>query len=278
MIKIVTDSSSYYSKAEGLKKDINVTSIHVSINGKNYLEFEDIQQEDFCKIINEGHVPKSSQPSIGEVLEIIDDPKKEETLIICMCDGLSGTYQTAVGAKNSIDDNDHIHVVNTKTLGGPQRYLVDLADKLRRENTPIEEIVKTINTKTENAQNFIIPMDFGFLQRGGRLTPLAAKVANVLKLVPVMYTIENNTKIDKFALARTFEIGINKIIDKFIELNITADHIVYVSHGFNEEKALVVKEKLENRIPGIEVVVQLFTCSFLTQGGPKAISIQTVLK
>ena len=55
-------------------------------------------------------------------------------------------------------------------------------------------IKKTITSRNENhieekkqkerTESFLIPQDFDFLRRGGRLTPMAAALGSVLKLKP----------------------------------------------------------------------------------------------
>lgn len=42
----------------------------VTINGKTYREYEDINTEEFINIINEGHIPVSSQPAIWGSIKI----------------------------------------------------------------------------------------------------------------------------------------------------------------------------------------------------------------
>ena len=90
MIRIVSDSSSLYSKSEGIENGIIIAPLAVTINGHTYKEYEDIKTKEFVDIINEGHIPSSSQPSIGEVLEIYDQYKDDEIINISMADGLSG--------------------------------------------------------------------------------------------------------------------------------------------------------------------------------------------
>ena len=73
MIRIVSDSSALYSKKDGQAKGVTIAPLIVTINGKTYREYEDINTEEFINIINEGHIPVSSQPAIGEVLNIYDE-------------------------------------------------------------------------------------------------------------------------------------------------------------------------------------------------------------
>ena len=132
LMKIFTDTSTLYSPQEAEKLGFKVLPLTVSVNGKTYKEFEEISPEDFLKEVQGGHTPTSSQPSVGMVMEAYE-ACDDEILVISMADGLSGTYQSAVGAKNSLDNNERIHVINTKTLCGPHRYLLERALELREE-------------------------------------------------------------------------------------------------------------------------------------------------
>ena len=145
MIRIVADSSSLYSKNEGKEKGISIAPLAVNINGQTYKEFEDINTYEFIEIINKGHIPSSSQPSIGEVLEIYEQYKEDEIINISMADGLSGTYNSACMAKGMAENPERIDVINSKTLCGPHRYLVNLAAELVKQGKTKQEIVNEIN-------------------------------------------------------------------------------------------------------------------------------------
>ena len=77
MAKIVSDTSTLYSISEGAKHNIAINPLNVTINNKTYLEFEEISPKEFLGIINEGHLPTSSQPSIGRVLDSYEQFKDE---------------------------------------------------------------------------------------------------------------------------------------------------------------------------------------------------------
>lgn len=162
MIKIVSDSSTLYSIKEGQANNIDIAPLTVSIDNKTYREYEDINTEEFIDIINEGHVPKSSQPSIGHVLDLYSKYPEDEIINISMADGLSGTYNSACMAKSMDNNPERIDVINSKTLCGPHRYLVDLAVKLVEVSYTRNQIVNEIMKFIETSTSFLIPYDFDF--------------------------------------------------------------------------------------------------------------------
>ena len=144
MIRIISDSSSLYSVEEGQANGVIIAPLSVTINGQTYREYEDIKTKEFIDIINEGHIPTSSQPSIGEVLEIYEKYEEDEIINISMADGLSGTYNSACMAREMDDNKERINVINSKTLCGPEKYLVDLAVALNKLGKSRQEIVSEV--------------------------------------------------------------------------------------------------------------------------------------
>ena len=116
MVRIISDTSTMYSEADGQAMGIDIAPLSVTISGQSYRELTDIQTPDFIDLINQGGIPTSSQPSIGDVLDLYQKYPNDQILDIAMADGLSGTYSSAVAAAKSSDNEDHITVLNSKTL------------------------------------------------------------------------------------------------------------------------------------------------------------------
>ena len=103
MVKIVTDSSTLYSSEQGREKGINVVPLHVSVGGKSYKDLDELTGMGLIELIKEGLIPQSSQPSIGEKIETYNKLAKDDEIIdIAMAGGLSGTYNSALTAKETV--------------------------------------------------------------------------------------------------------------------------------------------------------------------------------
>ena len=136
MVRIVSDTSTLYSTAQAREAGFAVSPLSVTINGKSYREFDEISSERFVEIIREGNMPTSSQPALGEVTALYEEFAGEEILNIAMAAGLSGTYQSAESAARLCDNSADITVVNTRTLCGPHRYMVEKAVEMARPVPP----------------------------------------------------------------------------------------------------------------------------------------------
>ena len=105
MISIVSDTSTLYSISEGQEIGLSIVPLNITVDDQSYKDFEDITDHQLLKMIEENKVPRTSQPSLGEKIDIYNELlKKGEVIDITMASGLSGTYQTALLAKNACDD------------------------------------------------------------------------------------------------------------------------------------------------------------------------------
>lgn len=277
MVQIITDSSTLFTVEEGQKMGIEVLPLCVSIGE---LEGRDTQfdMDVFYGEIEKGNNPISSQPPIGEVMEVFEKYPDAEIINISMADGLSGTYQAACGAKASVDNNENITVINSKTLCGPHRYMVQKAQQMKEAGKTAKEIIEWLEYAKEHHESFLIPQDFDFLRRGGRLTPIAAKFASVLNLRAIMTQTPDGCRLDKFGMKRSMKLAIKAVVDHLEEVKIDAKHIVYVSHARAEEDAKKAIAMIKECFADVEVQMLELGAAFVTQGGPKCIAIQYIEK
>ena len=278
MIRIISDSSTLYSISEGQANNVDISPLVVNINDKTYMEYEEINSEEFIKLINDGHVPKSSQPPIGYVLDLYNKYPEDEIINITMADGLSGTYNSACMAKNMAVNPERIEVINSKTLCGPHRYLVDLAVRLVDKGYSKEEVINEINKAIETSISFLIPHDFDFLVRGGRISSIVGKIGSVIKLVPIMTLSEDCKSLVKFSSKRSFKKAIKKIIEHLIENNIDNNYKIYISHAANLELASEAKDIISEGIKDADIEIKELSPAFITQGGPSCVAIQVIKK
>ncbi len=275
-MKIITDTGTMFSPEEGNQKGIVVLPLNVIVDKKSYKEFVDIQSQEFINMVKEGHIPRSSQPSVGEVMEVFEKYQDEEILVINMADGLSGTYQTSLGVRETMEHNENIHVMNSMTLCGPQRYLVEKALDLKAKGFNLESIKQELYKSIATEKSFLIPQDFGFLKRGGRLTPLAATLGGMLKIIPVMTTTKDGKRLEKFTIKKTMKSAVKEIIKSFQELGVDENYKIFVSHADVLEQAKKVVEQIQQSFENVVIELYELSPAFITQGGPGCIAIQTI--
>ena len=277
-MKIITDTSTFYSPAEGRELGITVIPSCAVIRGKVYRDYEDIDTEGLLKRVKAGDIPTTSQPSIGDVMDAFGDDDGEEILFLSIGDGLSGTYQNAVGVKNGMEDGDRVHVVDTKTLGGPQRYLVQKAMRLRDEGLPLEKIKKEIMEGIETSVSFVIPADFEFLKRSGRLTAVAARIGSVIKIVPVLTQTEDKKRIAPFAIKRSMKKAVEAIINHLKSIGVDENYMISISHAGVKRIAENVLDQIRVQFANTAFELYQLSPALVTHGGPGCVVIQAIRK
>ena len=273
-MKIITDTTCLISPREGKDLGVTILPVSVSINGQSYRDYEDISNKDMIKFMKDGSKTTSSQPSVGDIMEAYEDD--EETLVLSIGDGLSGTYATHIGIKNSIDENKHIHIIDTKTLAGALHHLVSKAIELKNKNFKISAIKEELEKCIETSESFVIPFDFEFLKRSGRLTPIAAKILAATKVVPVLTQSEDKKRIEIFKINRTAKKAIDSVITKFKSLNIDEKYVISICHADGYEKAMQAYELLKKEFTNTVIEIFELSPALCCHGGPGSITIQVI--
>ena len=274
---IVADTSTLCSPKEGKNMGITIIPACAIVDGETYKDYEDISSEEFLHFIEEGKVPTTSQPVVGDVIDVLEHIE-DEVLYLSIGDGLSGAYQTAMGARNCVDNKENIHIVDTKTLAGPHKYMLKKAMMLKEKGYKAVEIVKELRKSIESSVSFVIPSDFEFLKRSGRLTPIAAKIGGIIKIVPVMTQTEDKTRIEPFAIKRTKKKAVEAIVEHLEKLGAGKEHLISIGHAGVKEQAQAVMDQMKERIHHAEFEIFQLPPTLITHGGPGCITIQMVEK
>ena len=275
MVQIITDSSTLYKPEEAKALGFEAVPLCVNIGdfeGRDLL----IDMDDYYDRIKKGGIPKSSQPPIGDVYDMYEKYQNDEIINISMADGLSGTYQSACSAKEMLDDNSKVTVINSKTLCGPHRYMVEKAQQMKEAGCSAKEIIDWVEMIREKSESFLIPQDFDFLRRGGRLTPVAAALGSVLKLKPIMTLTEDCKRLDKFAVKRTMKSAVDTVINHLKTKNLDSRHILYISHADALEDAKKIYKQMKETFADLEVKIMDLSPVFVAQGGPQCVAIQYI--
>ncbi|MEA4921557.1 MAG: DegV family protein [Clostridiaceae bacterium] len=279
MVRIMSDTSSLFTPKTGLEAGVDIIPLTVTIAGKTYREMVDIEPMEFLSIIRQGNLPTSSQPSPGDTIEIYSKATEEEPILhITMADGLSGSYSTACSVREDMPNKEYITVINSRTLCGPEGAIVRKAIKLAQAGKTVAEIISRLAENIESSKSFLIPQDFGYLKRGGRLSPTAANVGGLLKLVPVLCQSDDGLRLNKAAVCRNFTKAVEKCIEGFKRIGVDERCLITISHADNFEQGSYAYTMMSDSFNGAALELVELTPAFITQGGPLCVAIQAVLR
>ena len=276
MVRIVSDTSTLYSSAQAREAGFAVSALSVTIAGNSYREFDEISSEKFVEIIREGNMPTSSQPAIGEVTALYEEFAGEEILNIAMAAGLSGTCQSAEAAAQISENGEQITVLNTRTLCGPHRYMVERCVEMAKNGAAKEDLLTWLNARMDTAKSYLMPADFDYLRRGGRLSPLVSHVGKLAGLAPIMTQTDDGCRLTVAGIRRGFKHAVRYVVEALQKRGVGAGWRIYISHAAAEEKARQALALLREAMPDAVYEILPLSPAFITHGGPECVAIQAV--
>lgn len=269
-IKIITDSTSYISKEYAKKENITIVPL-------NYVFGEETGKEGspgefyefFEKLETTKLFPTTSQPSAGEFLDIFNRAFEEgydEIIAILLSSKLSGTYNSAVLAKNILE-NKKITIIDSQNAASNLRFLVEDAIEMVKEGKSSEEIESHINNKKMEMYVYLTTETLEYLSRGGRLSSIQSTVGNLLNIKPII-----ELKHGELTLLEKIR-GKNKAVSAIIDKVPDDVKRIGICHILNIEEAQKLKISLEERFPKAEVSIDELGSVIGSHLGPKAIGI-----
>ena len=276
-MKIIADTATLIPPSQGAAEGMTVIPVCVSIDGQTYQDYTQISSAELLERIARGGIPSSSQPAIGDILDVLES-SREEMIFLTVGDGLSGAYQTAMGARNMAENPERIHIINSRTLAGPLRYLAKKAVSLMNHGMSVEQIKETLEESIESSVSFVIPEDFDFLKRSGRLTAVTAKIGGALKLLPVLTQTKDKTRIAPVGIKRSWKAAVELVFQRLEAVDVGEGWLISVSHAGTPEKAQGILEQVMERFPQAEGEMLELSPGLMTHGGPGCIVIQAVRK
>ena len=274
-MRIIADTTCHLSVQEASAVNVRLVANQVVVNEKTYKDYLDVNSLEFMELIKEHH-PTTSQPSFGDILAAYEEVKGVDTLHITTGRGLSSAYDTACGVKKSIGA-DYVTVFESQSVAGVNRYLTQLAARLS-EKHDIKEIIERMNACLKETQSYVIPVNFEFLKRSGRLTPAAAILGSFLGIKPIMAQSADRQRIERFGVGRTWHAAIKTVVDDMIKRGVNAKHRIYVAHAFNMESLTMTVNHIKERIQQADIETLLLAPAMITHGGPGALVIQYILR
>jgi len=273
-MRIISDTTCHLSIQEADALGVRLVANQVIIGETTYKDYLDIDSVQFIELIKTRH-PQTSQPSAGDIM-IAYEEKNTETLHITTGRGLSSAFDTACGVVKSMDI-DYVTVFDSQSVAGVNRYLTQLAARLK-DKVDLNTLVNRLNACLKETQSYVMPVNFEFLKRSGRLTPAAAILGSFLNLKPIMAQSADRQRIERFGVGRTWHAAIKAVVDDLVKRGVNAKHRIYVAHAFNMESVNMAIEQIKEKIHDADIETLLLAPAMITHGGPGSLVIQYILR
>ena len=189
MVKIICDSTGEIPEEIRKQYDITIVPLNVLFGAVSYQDGVNITPAQFYKMLVEGEVhPTTSQPAPGLFVEAYQKLAKEtdEILVLTISSGISGTYESAVQARQLVDSNLKIEIIDTGWTCAGLLLPTLKAARAAEKGMKLPEIVKMIKDILPKIRVYMIFDTLEYLRKGGRIGLAKAWLGGILKLNPVL--------------------------------------------------------------------------------------------
>lgn len=215
-IAIIVDSSASLSVEEINKLGWNFLPLYINIDGKEYADGVDFTSENIFEFYKKSSKAHTSASNLQEAKNLFDKLSKTHDKVIMypISTELSSQY-----ANLSVlaQEYDNIDVIQSKNIC--ELIVLDLfnfLDKKIQSLSEYEEALKDLGTYKKDQQVLLVPKYPDSLVKGGRLSPTAAAIAKLLKIVPIIEF--KNGALVKYGKGRVFNKVVSGIVKDTIKL------------------------------------------------------------
>lgn len=274
-LAVITDSSAFL-QAEALRKeDLFVLDIPVNIDGQEYVEGVNLTAQEFYeKMASASELPKTSQPSIAKLDEILSSLKAKgytHALGLFLSSGISGFYQNIQYMKDEYEGLT-IAFPDTRITSAPLGYMVESVLKWAEQGDGFESILDKVTEQIENTSAFIMVDDLDHLVKGGRLSNGAAILGNLLSIKPILYFNDQGV-IEVYEKVRTEKKATKRLVEIVKEATANGNYQITVIHGNAPQKAADLRQLLIDGGVAIDVSIATFGSVIGTHLGEGSIAL-----
>lgn len=245
-IKIITDSTCDLPVNIVEELGVSIVPLKVLFGEEVYRDGIDLTNKGFYeKMAMHKQLPTTSQVNPGEFIEEFTRhlDNGDEIIGIFISAKLSGTYSSAVIAKETLADDSRINIIDSLSASFGLGLLVIEAGRMAQQGKSSEEIVQRIEKVKTGVHFYGIIDTLENLKKGGRLSTTSAFAGSLLGIKPIITL--NEGAVSLIAKARgqkkAFAWVLEDIQKNSIDLN---NKVIGLAHAASPEDAAEFKKEV----------------------------------
>ena len=258
-LAVITDSSAFLQAETLRKEDLFVLDIPVNIDGQEYVEGVNLTAQEFYeKMARSSELPKTSQPSIAKLDEILSSLKEKgytHVLGLFLSSGISGFHQNI---QYMTDEFEGLTIAfpDTRITSAPLGFMVESVFQWVELGNYFETILAKLTEQIENTSAFIMVDDLDHLVKGGRLSNGAAILGNLLSIKPILY-FNDQGAIEVYEKVRTEKKAAKRLVEIVKDVTSNGNYQIMVIHGNASQKTADLRQLLLDS--GVDTDVEIAT-------------------
>lgn len=275
-VKLVTDSLSDITADLAKELDVTVVPLTVLFGHEAFLDRVTMTTDEFYRrLANDNIWPTTTQPTPAAFLEVYEKLAKDtsEILVVTLSGKMSGTYQSALGAKNLFKGKARIEIIDSQLVAMSLGLIVISAARKAKAGARLDELTDWVK-KAMTRSHFVVYFDtLKYLAKGGRIGKAQSLLGSMLSIKPIL-TIKDG-EMAPLTRLRSLGAGLDYLY------NFAAGHkgadLIAVEHATTPEEADRLAERLSAVFPKERIFKSVISPVLGVHGGPGAMAI-TVLE
>jgi DegV family protein with EDD domain len=213
-VKIVTDSGADLPSQLAEELGIAVVPVYVRFGEEVYRDRVSISEDEFYERLTHDPVhPNTTQPGPQDFLEVYQKLSADADGIVSIhiSGKLSGTYNSALMARDMLETGCPVEVVDSETLSMSVGLMAIAAVQMAKAGESMDKIVAEVKKAMPESSMLFLLDTLEYLRRGGRIGKAKALLGSVLNLKP-MLTVKDGELVPA-GQARTRAKGMDKLFE-----------------------------------------------------------------
>jgi DegV family protein with EDD domain len=251
----VTDSTSTLDPLFAEQNHVYIVPLRIVFGEECYRETEDISSELFYEKLGEASRASSSQPPIGEFIELYESLKDQydEIITIHCSTALSGTLHTSMQAAEIAGVT--ITAIDSRAGAYPLREMILQGLEWQKQGCTASEIKIHIEQMIDNMSFYLIPASLQHLHRSGRVSGTQLILSQLLKIHLLLRFEEGKVVVNE--KIRTFKRAKQRMLD-VLKVDMGKVKHVCIMHANNQEEAVTIKQQIADLLPRLKTEIMPF--------------------
>jgi len=272
-IAIVTDSTSDISLEYRERYHITVVPLYMVWGTEELRDGIDINNAAFYERLQKDPIhPKTSQPTPNDFVKAIEKIDADEIVIITISKGLSGTYDSACAARDTVAVP--VRVFDSRSVSLGLGFQVLAAARVRDSGGDSEAMLAAAEHVRQGLSVLFTVDTLTYLHKGGRIGGAARLMGTALQLKPMLVVDNNSGLIDAAERIRTRQKALRRLVGATFErVDPTKPMRVGVFHASAPEEARSLFDEIRSTYNPLELTTGEITPVLGVHGGPGLVGV-----
>lgn len=277
---VTSDSTCAISRKDAEKMGLPILALNVIVDGREFHDGIDMDNETLAKVMRGGAVIKTSTPTPFEIetfFNAIFEKGYDEVIHFTISSKLSSMFDLfTLTCKNLYGDK--VKVLDSLSVCSFMGNHVQNAIGNVKNGLSTEDVIKAFEKRRASEEVYFFPENLTYLRRGGRISPAVAAIGNLIGLKPVLAFRDG--AVEKDGATRNIKRTIEEILKKIKAKKYAAtDYELHVVIFDTSAATLdILRHSIERNLPEYNVLVTPLSINVAAHAGPGTIGLGMVKK